>query len=162
VSRSRKIYLASSWRNAEQPALVAALRAAGHEVYDFRNPRTGGPPDRYGGLLDHGFAWSDIDPDWQGWDGERYRDLVTQHPLAEAGYEQDMAGLEWCDTCVLLLPCGRSAHLEAGWAAGAGKAVVGVLRGELEPELMYRMFHAICLDEAELLRVLGDVSEAAA
>lgn len=33
-----KIYLASSWRNERQPAVLAALREAGHEVYDFRNP----------------------------------------------------------------------------------------------------------------------------
>lgn len=32
------IYVASSWRCARQPAVVAALRAAGHEVYDFKNP----------------------------------------------------------------------------------------------------------------------------
>lgn len=34
----RKIYVASSWRNSIQAEIVAALRAEGHEVYDFRNP----------------------------------------------------------------------------------------------------------------------------
>ena len=33
-----KIYLASSWKNTDQPDLVEALRNAGHDVYDFRNP----------------------------------------------------------------------------------------------------------------------------
>lgn len=33
-----KIYVASSWRNPYQPEVVAALRKAGHQVYDFRNP----------------------------------------------------------------------------------------------------------------------------
>jgi len=33
---NRKIYVASSWRNAQQPAVVNALVAAGNEVYDFR------------------------------------------------------------------------------------------------------------------------------
>lgn len=33
-----KIYLASSWRHRGQPNLVAILRGAGQEVYDFRNP----------------------------------------------------------------------------------------------------------------------------
>ena len=33
---SRRIYLASSWRNPAQPAFVKHLREAGHEVYDFR------------------------------------------------------------------------------------------------------------------------------
>ena len=34
-----RIYVASSWRNKYQPEVVAALRKAGHEVYDFRNPK---------------------------------------------------------------------------------------------------------------------------
>ena len=34
-----KIYVASSWRNPYQPEVVAALKKAGHEVYDFRNPK---------------------------------------------------------------------------------------------------------------------------
>jgi len=29
--------------------------------------------------------------------------------------------LEWSDTVVMLLPCGKSAHLEAGYAKGLGK-----------------------------------------
>jgi hypothetical protein len=33
-----KIYVASSWRNAEQPEIVGLLRDLGHEVYDFKNP----------------------------------------------------------------------------------------------------------------------------
>ena len=34
------IYVASSWRNTYYPEVVQALRDAGHEVYDFRNPTT--------------------------------------------------------------------------------------------------------------------------
>jgi hypothetical protein len=48
-----KIYIASSWRNAAQPALVQCLRNQGHEVYDFRNPPPPGIPG--------GFQWSEID-----------------------------------------------------------------------------------------------------
>lgn len=32
--------------------------------------------------------------------------------------------MKWADTCVLALPCGRSAHLEAGWMSGAGKKLI--------------------------------------
>jgi len=38
-----------------------------------------------------------------------------------------MNALRWCEACVLLLPCGRSAHLELGWAAGAGKRTVVII-----------------------------------
>ena len=33
----RKIYVASSWRNTFYPEVVARLREAGHDVYDFRS-----------------------------------------------------------------------------------------------------------------------------
>lgn len=124
----RKIYLASSWRNPYQPVAVQILRDAGHEVYDFRHPK----PD------DDGFSWADIDAHWLGWSPEQFIPAL-HHPIARAGFASDKAALDWCDTCVLLLPCGRSAHLEAGYAVGQGKKLVIVLdEVNFEPELMYR------------------------
>lgn len=124
----RRIYVASSWRNADQPAVVGRLRAQGHEVYDFRNPEPGNT----------GFAWRELDEDWLNWSPERYAAIVTEHPVARAGFALDHAALNWCDTCVLVLPCGRSAHLEAGYAAGQGKRVLALLHPDkFEPELMY-------------------------
>lgn len=124
-----KIYVASSWRNEDQPALVRLLKIDGHDVYDFRNP-----PNR------SGFAWGDLDPDWQSWSGEKY---IRHLNFAEAiaGFNADMEGLTTADVCVLLLPCGRSAHLEAGYAAGVGKHLAIVLDPSqpIEPELMYKM-----------------------
>lgn len=105
-----KIYVASSWRNIYQPEVVRICRAAGHEVYDFRNPA----PDN------DGFRWSEIDRDWQSWNFKRYRELLN-HPVAERGFKLDMDALRACDACLLVHPCGRSAHLELGQACGAGK-----------------------------------------
>jgi len=138
-----RVYVASSWRNPTQPKVVQALRAAGVDVYDFRNPRPG----------DHGFRWSEIDPEWQQWTPEKFSTALA-HPIAVAGFESDMDALKACDTCVLLLPCGRSAHLEAGWAAGAGKRLIILLADGCEPELMYRMAEiATTIEEVvELLR----------
>jgi hypothetical protein len=134
-----KVYLASSWRNAEQPAAVQKLRDAGHEVYDFRNP-----PHGRGG-----FAWSDIDADWKNWTAEKYcRALNTD--IAQAGFRSDFDGMMWADVCMLLLPCGRSAHLEAGYMAGAGKRTIIVTRDGEEPELMAKLCEVVCgsIDEA--------------
>jgi hypothetical protein len=129
----RRIYLASSWRNPNQPELVAFLRSHGHFVYDFRNPTDG----------DKGFAWSAIDPEWKAWNANAYR-VALEHVVAVHGYDADFAGMEWADTCILLQPCGRSAHLEAGYMAGQGKAVYARLADGEEPELMYRlMFEAV-------------------
>lgn len=140
-----RIYVASSWRNAQQPYVVDRLRLAGHEVYDFRNPPTGIP----------GFAWSQIDFDWKDWSAAEYRRVITTHPVAALGYVTDMRGMEWADTCVLVLPCGRSAHLEAGWFAGRGKRCIILTRDGEEPELMALMASDICVSLDEVLQALA-------
>jgi len=141
----RRIYLASSWRNTEQPDMVLTLRKWGHEVYDFRNPA----PDN------QGFSWAQIDAHWMAWTPECYTKLVRTHPMARAGFRMDHQALDWCDTCVLLLPSGRSAHLEAGYAAGQGKRVIVYLQPEkFEPELMYLLCAAIVTTKAQLRHAL--------
>jgi hypothetical protein len=122
-----RIYVASSWRNILQPAIVVALRRCGHEVYDFKNPEPG----------NRGFAWSSIDPNWKSWTAAQYREAL-QHPIARAGYALDMNALKGCEQCVLVLPSGRSASWELGYAMGQGKPGAVIQFGEVEPELMYR------------------------
>lgn len=136
----KRIYVASSWRNPQQPSIVADLRNAGHQVYDFRNP-----PHGYGG-----FGWSQIDPDWQAWSARRYRELLTTSPIAAAGFVNDLRGMQWADTCLLALPCGRSAHLEAGWFCGQGKRCIILTRDGEEPELMALLATDICISMDEV------------
>jgi hypothetical protein len=121
-----KIYVASSWRNAYQPAVVKALQAAGHEVYDFRHPGPG----------EVGFSWSDVDPNWQNWSVNQFIQGL-QHAYARNAFNRDRRALEWCDLCLLVLPSGMSAHLEAGWCAGRGKRVLIYAPELREAELMY-------------------------
>jgi nucleoside 2-deoxyribosyltransferase len=142
-SNSRRIYVASSWRNETQPGVVAFLRELGHKVYDFRHPQPGYD----------GFHWTEIDPEWKAWSAPAFRQKLA-HQIAQAGFRNDMDGLEWCDTCVLVLPCGRSAHLELGWAAGAGKHTVALL-ADGEPELMYLLVDDLVVNLEELRDVLG-------
>lgn len=127
-----RIYLASSWRNEQQPALVSTLREWGHKVYDFKNPAPG----------QEGFSWREIDPNWQRWTAAEYA-AALKTPIACHGYTFDMRAMEWADTCVLLLPCGRSAHLEMGWFAGRGKRTIVMTRDGEEPELMALMCNHI-------------------
>jgi hypothetical protein len=154
-----KVYVASSWRNPDQPAMVELLRAVGHEVYDFREPTEG----------NHGFSWHEIDPSVPRGaadlrlSGARIVSLLD-HPAARDGFALDMGALEWCDAVVLLLPCGRSAHLEAGWAAGAGKLTIGLL-SDGEPELMWRMLDHLCWHPSgavDALRSAGEGQDASA
>ena len=130
-----KIYLALSWRNELQPAMVKRLRKLfdDENVYDFRNP---GPGKR-------GFQWNEISPLWEKWTAEEYISALAT-PIAEQGYKNDFDAMQSADVCVLLLPCGRSAHLEAGWMKGAGKKLVIVTNDGEEPELMAKMADVIC------------------
>lgn len=123
------IYVASSWRNKYQQDVVKLLREEGHDVYDFRNPKPGV----------NGFAWSEIDPDWLKWSPEKFA-AALQHPVAKGGFKHDLDALEWCNACVLVLPSGMSAHLEAGWCSGRGKLTCVYAPELREPELMYKLF----------------------
>lgn len=136
-----KVYVASSWRNPRQGAVVAALRQAGHDVYDFRAPALG----------QDGFSWSEIDLNWQTWTPRKFREAL-QHLAAKRGFSFDVRALASADATVLVLPCGRSAHLELGYAAGSGQRTFVLCDSTLdEPELLYLMATGICLDIAELL-----------
>ena len=139
------IYVASSWRNTYYPEVVQALRDAGHKVYDFRNPPSGDP----------GFHWSDVDPNCMNWTPAEYQAKLT-HPLAERQFRNDIDAMTSCDACVLVLPCGRSAHTEAGWFAGHGRKVFVYIpdKDSFEPELMYKLFTKVCVSLNELLNSL--------
>jgi hypothetical protein len=141
-----KIYVASSWRNKLQPDVVARLRMAGHEVYDFRHP----------GPAKVGFAWSQIDPDWQQWTPAAFASAL-EHPIAVGGFDNDMNALRDSDAVVLVLPCGRSAHLELGWAVGAGKQTIVLQLEPCEPELMYRMCHYLATSWEDFFDYVGAV-----
>jgi hypothetical protein len=142
--RAGYVYVASSWRNALQPVLVNILRQAEIDCYDFRNPEGG-----------TGFHWSEVGVDSAGETPEDYL-AGLDRPRSIAGFEADFAAMQKADTFVLVLPCGRSAHLELGWAVGAGKRTA-IFLGEqpVIPELMYRMADLITPSTVELLAWLG-------
>lgn len=139
-----KIYVASSWRNSKQDKVVTDLRLNGHEVYDFKNP---GPGLR-------GFAWSELDPEYKTWTMSQYR-MALQSPIAAQGFMNDFRAMRWADACVLVLPCGRSAHTELGYFAGVGKRSIILLDEEkFEPELMYLQADHLCINFKEVIQAL--------
>lgn len=139
-----RIYVASSWRNEYQPGIVQFLRDKGHAVYDFRNPF----------FSDSGFSWDQLDPNWKDWNALQYRNRLLTHPTASHGYVSDQRAMEWADTCLCVLPCGRSAHTELGWMAGRGKRTLVLLDDKPEPELMYLLCDHICVSMDEVTQVL--------
>ena len=153
------VYVASSWRNLMQEAVCATLKAAGIPHYDFKNPEGG-----------TGFSWSevktrtpsvpprdtpDMKPKGSDWEHrEEYLQMIA-HPRAVEGFNADFAAMHKADTFVMVLPCGKSAHLELGWAIGAGKRTAILLEDPIEPELMYRMVDYLSPNLFDLLGWLG-------
>lgn len=127
-----KIYLATSWRNPHYGDTRAALINAGHHVYDFKSPR-------------NVFAWKDmfaVPPDNGKFPVEAI-EAVMETREARAAWFSDYAHLNDADACVLLLPAGNSAHLEAGLAHGKGTPTVIYVPKDVQllgPELMWRTF----------------------
>lgn len=133
-----KIYLASSWSNPHYARVLADLsddppHGLGYDVYDFKRD---------------GFSWSNCNPDWR----EHRTDAglwlsALSHPVAHAGFRRDMDALAACDVCIMLHPCGVSAALELGWAAGAQKSTIVYAPGEIRDwDLMVKMANVITSD----------------
>lgn len=124
-----RVYISSSWKNrARVRAVATALRAAGHEVYDFTDPSSRTtpevPPERFP---------EQFDPT-----RHIYREYITAVVEWRQAVTENQRALRWCDVVVLLLPCGCDAHADWAYAVGRGKrtAVVGV-PGERTPTHMW-------------------------
>jgi hypothetical protein len=155
MERMRRIYIASSWKNKERVReLAAKLRGVGHEVFDFTDPE-----NRVAGIDKFSFdakqfaEWSGKDPNAVDW-----LDFLTWKPSKRA-FKVDKSGLDWADTVVLLLPSGRSSHLEAGYGVGQGKELF--IFGHLpvgEFDAMYG-FAKACYRGTEVILLLEALSK---
>ncbi len=156
VERPIRVYVASSWRNDYQQIIVHTLRAAKLDVYDFRNPHNVSAFTKEGKAPRAGFHWSNINKDWQFWTNDELIWALNTE-LAEEGFSADWNAMDWADRFVLVMPCGRSAHLEAGWAAGAQRPLAILLEhgAKSEPELMYKMADYITDNLLDLLEWFG-------
>lgn len=133
-----RIYIASSWKNKDEvKELARVLRIMGHQVYDFTDP------EHYVPQIGHpGFAFS-MDELLKAL-GERKREELSWMELMELdaarkAFDNDKAGLDWAELVLLVLPCGRSAHLEAGYAKGQGKKLL--IYGSLPMGEFETMYH---------------------
>lgn len=155
MTKPNYIYVASSWRNPIQTAVCAALKAADIDHFDFKNPEPGL----------HGFHWSDVMPSYTREPGslgrtEQLADIddyiaALDHPIAQQGFERDFQAMEKADCCILVLPCGRSAHLELGWFIGKCRTAILLDGPKVTPELMYKMVDYIAPSLFDLLGWLG-------
>lgn len=131
-----KIYLIGSLRNPQVPTLAAALRLDGHDVFD----------DWYA-------AGPEADDFWQKYEKAK----GSTYPVALQGYaashvfEYDKSHLDRCDVGVLLLPAGKSGHLELGYMLGQGKRGYILVPEEVERwDVMYKFASGVFFTEKEL------------
>lgn len=123
-----KIYIASSWRNQQKVLdLSKRLEAEGFEVDAFCRATD----KRYS------FHWSEfVDEEIE---LLKYDAITFIHAhKVQRAFQEDKSWLDWSDAVIMLMPCGKSSHLEAGYAKGQGKGLY--IYGEFpkgEFEVMY-------------------------
>ena len=133
----RNIYLASSWRNKDHAAVLAALRDDGHEVFDFKSKEP--------------LEWGNKTPPT---DHTSMVNLLLD-PEVQDYFLSDLRAMRAADTGVLLLPAGRDAHQEIGWLAGAGRQTFVLTMSEkYEHGFMYLLHNGIVETLDDLLRML--------
>jgi len=106
-----RIYIASSWKNQKLVlALAEKLESEGFEVDAFCRATD----KRYS------FHWSEfVDDEIELLKYDAFS--FINDPKVQRAFREDKKWLDWADTVVMLLPCGKSSHLEAGYAKGCGK-----------------------------------------
>ena len=144
-----KIYTASSWKNPYYREVVEFLREHGHDVYDFQNTvSTRG--------RQFAFNWDQIDPYWEDWEIHEFFQAL-HHELSVNAFQSDYKGMIESDVCVLILPSGKSSHVEAGFMKGMGRKLIIYMQDRDRPELTYSIADAIVSElpalEFELTRI---------
>lgn len=106
-----KIHIASSWKNQKAVlALAEYLERYGFEVDAFCRATD----NRYA------FHWSEfVDDEFELMNYDAVSFIAD--PKVQRAFKEDKRWLDWSDCVVMLMPCGRSSHLEAGYAKGQGK-----------------------------------------
>ena len=144
-----KIYIASSWKMSKWvKAWKEQLVSLGYEVDAFCD-------DSDGRFV---FHFSEIgDP----------ADLdainFLEDDRSKKAFTEDKNWLDWADCCLLILPSGKSAHLEAGYAKGQGKALI-IWRNEFpkgEFDVMYGFADLITDSQSAVIQFLADKALAA-
>jgi hypothetical protein len=127
------IYLIGSLRNPEVPKVANKLRDAGLEVFD----------DWYS-------AGPEADDKWRDYEKGRGRSYMEALAGAAAKnvFQFDKRNLERATSVILVLPAGKSGHLELGWSLGRGVRGYILLDSPERWDVMYQ-FADLVTDKLE-------------
>lgn len=132
-----KLYLIGSLRNPRIPEIGQKIRQLGHEVFD--DWFAGGP------IADD--SWRDYEKAR----GHTYAEALNGYAASHV-FEFDKYHLDRCDGALLVLPAGRSGHLELGYMAGKDKKVYVLLDDPERWDVMYQFaWNGIFFSEEEML-----------
>lgn len=120
----KTVYIIGSLRNPEIPKIGNYIRSLGFDVFDSW------------------FAAGPLaDDSWQQYEKERgltyskaLKDWAARHV-----FDFDLYHLNRCDIGILVLPAGKSGHLELGYLIGKGK--LGYVLFDKEPERWDQMYN---------------------
>jgi nucleoside 2-deoxyribosyltransferase len=136
----KTVYLVGSLRNPKTIEVGNAIRSLGFDVFD--DWMAAGP------VADD--AWRDYEKSR----GHSYVEALAGI-AAKHVFEFDLLHLNRSDIAVLLMPSGKSAHLELGYSIGKGKP--GFVLFDAEPErydVMYQFASGVFFNLEDLLKAL--------
>lgn len=135
------IYLIGSLRNEVIPKYAEVLREeCGLDVFD-----------------DWFAAGPEADDYWKKYEVQKGNDLVSalEGYAAQHVFHFDKSHLQRCDAALLVLPAGKSGHLELGFVAGLGKPTFILLDGDPERfDVMYGFATKVFRNEEEMIEYL--------
>ena len=123
------IYLIGSLRNPEVPRVAKEIRAMGFDVFD-----------------DWFAAGPEADDKWREYEMARGRSYMQalHGYAANHVFSYDLSHLNAASVGVLMLPAGRSGHLELGYLLGQGKPGYILLDGQHDRwDVMYKFATAV-------------------
>lgn len=135
---TKRIYVIGSLRNPEIPNVGNALREVGLDVFD-----------------DWFAAGPHADDCWQEYETKRGRSYgeALQGAAARNVFAFDKRHLDSSDMALLVMPAGKSGHLELGYMIGKGKP--GYVLFDKEPErwdCMYQFAEGVFFNVADCIR----------
>lgn len=133
---SKSIYLIGSMKNDRIPQIAKELREMGFDVFDdWYSP---GP---------------DADDYWQAHEklrGRTYKQALNGYHAKDV-FEFDKRHLDRCDMAIMIMPAGKSGHLEVGYVVGKGKRVFILFDREPDRyDIMYQFANDIFFTKEEL------------
>lgn len=138
----QSLYMIGSLRNRAGVTQVAKEIREVHNIEAFDDWLAPGP---------------EADDHWKEYEmgkGHKYKDGLNGW-AAKHVFEFDKRHLDRCDGGVLILPAGKSCHLEAGYIART-KPLFILLDDPERWDVMYLFAKYICFNHAELLDAIGD------